>query len=151
MVPSYCGSSFEHISQTALSTTRTSSCATPHVVSVVSQSSCLDFGARRRSPVLVVQFAIRCASCDRHSDSATGCLLQSRTRDQCVELNEHGKLSWGECKDLFDQERGWLGADERVSRRGLRSLSFGHRTLTSFEFGSIQSKRRARQSWDIVP
>ncbi|GAA5875115.1 hypothetical protein JCM16303_005014 [Sporobolomyces ruberrimus] len=102
---SNCGShmsGFDSLAQHALVPTPSTDCATPHV------------------------FSILCAACDRHDDSASGCLLHSRSRDKCVELTEEGKLKWGECADLLGRKRGWIGKEERDSRR-------------------------MRQSWDITP
>lgn len=62
-----------------------------------------------------LQFSILCSSCDRHDDSASGCLLHSRARDKCVELNDEGKLRWGECADLLKDKKGSIGKEERVS------------------------------------
>ncbi|GAA5907249.1 uncharacterized protein JCM6883_006193 [Sporobolomyces salmoneus] len=90
--PSYCDPNLLNSPLHALSIDQVSSnCATPHV------------------------FSIRCASCDRHSDSARGCLLHSLSRNKCVELSEQGKLKWGECEDLFKKKQGWIGEEERVS------------------------------------
>ncbi|GAA6059550.1 hypothetical protein JCM10212_000606 [Sporobolomyces blumeae] len=71
-------------------------------------------------------FSVRCTSCDAHEDSASGCLLHSVSRDKCVELNDEGKLRWGECSDLLQDERGWIGKEER-------------------------DVRKRRQTWDISP
>ncbi|GAA5971417.1 hypothetical protein JCM3765_001425 [Sporobolomyces pararoseus] len=105
--PSSCetqSSTLDALSQHALAPSyqTDAECATPHV------------------------FAIKCSSCDRHSDSATGCLLHSRSRDKCVELSGQGKLKWGECSDLFKKKRGWIGEEERAART-------------------------SRQTWDITP
>jgi len=70
---------------------------------------------KRAHSYAVSQFSILCSSCDRHDDSASGCLLHSRARDKCVELNDEGKLRWGECADFLKDKKGWTGKEERVS------------------------------------
>jgi len=70
---------------------------------------------KRANSYTVSQFSILCSSCDRHDDSASGCLLHSRARDKCVELNDEGKLRWGECADLLKDKKGLVGKEERVS------------------------------------
>ncbi|BGP51659.1 hypothetical protein JCM10450v2_007609 [Rhodotorula kratochvilovae] len=74
-------------------------------------------------------FRLTCASCDTHEDSAHGCLVQSVTKGECVELlpprkkGERPRLGWGVCAT---EEKGWKGREER-------------------------DQRRQRQLWDIIP